>query len=302
MAKGAWSVIVYPDAADFTSMDAIVAAFAAAGADYSYILHDRDVKSDGTPKKPHYHLTLGWRKNWLDFGELSALCKSIGNVFAPLREQECIVHDAEACERYELHLDDESKAQYDASARVRSEKFYFRAYERKDDLREKARADKKKSAQSDLAVFMGQIMDIVREHELFDLAAVAQYCAAVPGFDMGMFWEQSVRVKAYCDSVRNMYYNDYKKRYEDKCAENSRLVREKIDSAKTYNEAHRQCMELAGQLYDCKRLLHSLAASGYDIAPAWWEIDLTAAEWERYFTNSGNEHKACEYKDGWNDD
>lgn len=301
MAKGAWSVIVYPDAAEFTSMDAIVAAFAAAGADYSYILHDKDVKADGTPKKSHYHLTLGWRKNWLDFGELSALCKSIGNVFAPLREQECIVHDADACERYELHLDDKSKAQYDASARVRSEKFYFRAYERKDDLREKARADKKKSAQSDLAAFMAQIMEIVREHELLDLAAVAQYCAALPGFDMGMFWEQSMRVKAYCDSVRGMYYADYKKRYEDARAEKSRYLHLEQSTEKSYNELYKEFMGIAGELYDCKRLLHSLAASGYDIAPAWWEIDLTAAEWERYFVNDGNEHKAREYKDGWQD-
>lgn len=302
MAKGAWSIIVYPDSVDFTSIDAIVAAFAAAGADYSYILHDRDVKADGTLKKPHYHLTLGWRKNWLDFGELSALCKSIGNVFAPLREQECIVHDAEACERYELHLDDQNKAQYDASERVRSEKFYFKAYERKDDLRERARADKKKSAQGELASFMAQIMEIVREHELLDLASVAQYCAALPGFDMGMFWEQSIRVKAYCDSVRGMYYADYKKRYEDACAEKSQYLHLAQSTEKNYKELYKEFMNIAGELYDCKRLLHSLAASGYDIAPAWWEIDLTAAEWERYFVDYGNERKAKDYKEGWKDE
>lgn len=285
MAKGAWSVIVYPDATDFTSMDAIVAAFAATGADYSYILHDKDVNADGAPKKPHYHLTLGWRKNWLDFGELSALCASIGKVFAPLKEHECEVHDGEACERYELHLDDPGKAQYDASARVRSPKFYFRAYEKKDELREKARADKKKACQGDLATFMGSIMDIVREHDFLDLAAVAQYCAALDGFDMGMFWEQSARIKAYCDSVRGMHYNDYKMKYEDACAEKSRAIHMMQDVKQSNKELRAELRAVCGELYDMKRMLADMARAGYDIAPAWYEIDLTADEWAAYFAD-----------------
>lgn len=297
MSKGAWSVLVYPESADIR---ACVDLFVGTGAEYSYILHDKDRGKDGNPKKPHYHLTLGWVTGCPGFGKLRQMCKACGAV--ALSEQACTVHDGEACEEYELHKNAPDKYQYSEDERVRSDAFYMGDYVTADEKRTRRRAEKKKAAQSDLAAFMGQIMDIVREHELLDLAAVAQYCAAVEGFDMGMFWENSARIKAYCDSVRGMYYADYKQRYEDKCAENSRLVREKVDSVKAFNEVHRQCMELAGELYECKRLLHSLAAAGYDISPAWWEIDLTAAEWERYFTNDGNERKAKEYKEGWKDE
>ena len=107
-----------------------------------------------------------------------------------------------------FHLDDPGKAQYNASARVRSPKFYFKAYEKKDELREKARADKKKACQGDLAAFMGAIMDIVREkqNEFLDSAASAQYCAALNGFSPTWGCSGSrARIKAYCDSVRGMH-------------------------------------------------------------------------------------------------
>lgn len=297
MAKGAWSVIVYPESADIMTC---VDFFEGSGAEYSYILHDKDTDKDGNLKKAHYHLTLGWTKNFPCFGKLRQMCKACGAV--AVNEKECTVHDGEECEKYELHENAPDKYQYSANDRVRSAGFYMDDYIREDDKRERRRAEKKKAAQSDLAAFMGQIMDIVREHELLDLAAVAQYCAAVEGFDMGAFWENSARIKAYCDSVRGMYYTDYKKRYEDACAEKSRYLHLAQITERSYNELYKEFMGIAGELYDCKRLLHSLAASGYDIAPAWWEIDLTAAEWERYFVNDGNERKAKDYKEGWKDE
>ena len=49
--------------------------------------------------------------------------------------------------------------------------------------------------------------------------------------------------------------------------------------------ARRAYTRLWRGLYDMKRMLADMARAGYDIAPAWYEIDLTADEWAVYFTD-----------------
>lgn len=55
------------------------------GGEYAYILHNRDVKDDGTPKKYHYHILAGFETKfptWKDFRQWlevhGCLCPSGG--------------------------------------------------------------------------------------------------------------------------------------------------------------------------------------------------------------------------------
>lgn len=72
-------------------------------------LHDKDVNEDGTPKKPHYHVLMKFKtqKSNLQVEDIVSKISGAGC--------ECI-HDAGQYARYLTHMDDEDKAQYDASS------------------------------------------------------------------------------------------------------------------------------------------------------------------------------------------
>lgn len=78
MAKGAYSVICYPEDLEKAgkTIDDVVVSARASGAEVAYILHDKDTYDEGDdagkPKKKHYHICLGWEKgypDWKDFVE-----------------------------------------------------------------------------------------------------------------------------------------------------------------------------------------------------------------------------------------
>lgn len=281
MSKGAWSVLVYPESADIR---ACVDLFVGTGAEYSYILHDKDKDKDGNPKKPHYHLTLGWMTGCPGFGKLRQMCKACGAV--AVSEQACTVHDGEACEEYELHKNAPDKYQYSEDERVRSDAFYMGDYITADEKRTRRRADKKKAAKSDLAAFMASIMEIVSEQELDDFAALAQYCNSSGAVDMGMFWENSVRVKAYVDSARYMNAQSARMELETmtkKAKQQQHAADQYAAQADHYRDAlHQACEEL-------ERLQRSVLTYWErvhgDTACAIWEVDYSKPFWEEWLKN-----------------
>lgn len=114
MAKGAYSVLAYPESSDIQKiLDSILAS----GAEYSYILHDKDTWDEdgedkqgnkhkaGELKKPHYHILIGWEtgfpqnfKKWK-----TEFCEPLG-IVAPSKKQ-CLVRNPQKAYDYLIHKD-----------------------------------------------------------------------------------------------------------------------------------------------------------------------------------------------------
>ena len=118
MAKGGYFVIAYPPdlQAKGLSMDDIHSSIERSGGAVLAILHDKDVKEDGTPKDAHYHILCMWDKQVMDWETFKKwmieYCCSSPHSWYDLngvKHQEkyhqstAQVHDVEACVRYMLH-------------------------------------------------------------------------------------------------------------------------------------------------------------------------------------------------------
>ena len=83
--------------------------------EYAYILHDRDLKEDGTPKESHYHFLLVLQRSRRLADILSYMNYSLqGNI----RLQPC--HSVSASYVYLTHENEDSKVHYDESSIVSS--------------------------------------------------------------------------------------------------------------------------------------------------------------------------------------
>ena len=70
MAKGGYPLLLdYPDNEKGKGVDvnALIDAVEITGGACLMILHDRDVKDDGTPKENHYHVLIMWEKEVMEW-------------------------------------------------------------------------------------------------------------------------------------------------------------------------------------------------------------------------------------------
>ena len=83
--------------------------------EYAYILHDRDVKDDGSPKEPHIHFLFVLRRS-RRLSDIQSCMKKIlnGNVML----QSC--HSVSGAYSYLTHENEDNKVTYDDSAIVSS--------------------------------------------------------------------------------------------------------------------------------------------------------------------------------------
>lgn len=98
-----WEAVVYPDSESY--VDAEVLAKATEYFEkWCYILHDKDLNDDGTPKKAHYHV----------YGKLdtSRTPQSVANALGVGVSSLRAVSSWRGAVRYTLHLDDPAKYQY----------------------------------------------------------------------------------------------------------------------------------------------------------------------------------------------
>lgn len=99
----AWEVVVYPDSDSYDAA-VVLAAVTEYFVQWCYILHDKDLNDDGTPKKPHYHV----------YGKLDtprtpqAVANVLGVGVSSLRN----VSSWRSAVRYSVHLDHPDKYQY----------------------------------------------------------------------------------------------------------------------------------------------------------------------------------------------
>lgn len=85
---------------------------------YAYILHDKDVKEDGTPKEPHTHIILHLR-NAMTLNAVCNLFPSSQNTFGQ------IVYDKISCVAYLNHRNALEKYQYDDADIISNDIDYF---------------------------------------------------------------------------------------------------------------------------------------------------------------------------------
>ena len=83
--------------------------------EYAYILHDRDVKDDGTPKEPHYHFLLVLHRS-RRLADIQSYMKN--SLLGTVMLQPC--HSVSASYGYLIHENEESKVAYDESSIVSS--------------------------------------------------------------------------------------------------------------------------------------------------------------------------------------
>lgn len=100
-----WEVVVYPDSESYVAAE-VLAKATEYFAKWCYVLHDKDVNDDGTPKKAHYHV----------YGKLDtprtpqSVVNALGVGVASLR----VVSSWRAAVRYTVHIDHPDKYQYSA--------------------------------------------------------------------------------------------------------------------------------------------------------------------------------------------
>lgn len=100
-----WEVVVYPDSESYVAAEVLVKA-TEYFAKWCYVLHDKDVNDDGTPKKAHYHV----------YGKLDtprtpqSVVNALGVGVSSLR----VVSSWRAAVRYTVHIDHPDKYQYSA--------------------------------------------------------------------------------------------------------------------------------------------------------------------------------------------
>lgn len=110
MAKGAYFFICYPESSDINEICQVLQG---AGAEYAYILHDKDTWDEdgedkqgnkhkaGDIKKPHYHILAGWDKGFPSWKKFKNLCDECGAV--AISKEKCLVQDIFRAYDYMYH-------------------------------------------------------------------------------------------------------------------------------------------------------------------------------------------------------
>lgn len=114
-----WWFVLYPDDLPDNFLDVLKSVRA------KMVLspfHNQDTNSDGSPKKPHYHVMFMF-DNYKSEAQLIGLFKSLfgetdtGSIpgVATITASNCLVHDRGGTVRYLAHLDNPEKYQYDVN-------------------------------------------------------------------------------------------------------------------------------------------------------------------------------------------
>ena len=100
------NAIVYPDSTEY-DCNQIFKILPNLGCEWFAALHDKDVKPDGTPKKPHYHIIMRF-EGTKDF---SVVARDLGLTENDIEKSKSFKYGV----RYLIHMDSPEKARYDKS-------------------------------------------------------------------------------------------------------------------------------------------------------------------------------------------
>ena len=119
-------------------------------------LHDKDVNSDGTPKKPHRHVLVAF-EGVKSREQAAELFDRIGGVGAEP------VNSLYGMTRYLTHMDNPEKAQYSTMDVLTFGGFEYRRY-----------ASTKEDVEKETVGHIGEIMEIVQNNLIFGFSDLAE--------------------------------------------------------------------------------------------------------------------------------
>ena len=146
-----WADVIYLDSAPGNWVDIL----SEMGLVFAYILHDKDVNPDGTPKKTHYHLLL-----FFDGKKSFEQIKEITDVLNAPNPQR--VKNPKGMVRYLIHMDNPEKYQY-----------------KREDIKCIGGADIDKYfelSMSSKAIILRDIMQFIKDSEMDNFADFVGYC------------------------------------------------------------------------------------------------------------------------------
>lgn len=210
--KGLWSIVQYPKSTD---LEKLLSVLRGSGAAIMWILHDKDLKEDGTPKPPHYHIAAGWSKGFPDWAKvLDMIAEGTynppriidGQVQKPFKPkvQDCYPKGTpEEIRIYFLHWDDESKRlgkfQYSENDLHTDEKWNPADYTKSEDKRRSKSAEKA----AEKADAFKNALCIAKENNIGEWSDLCDYYME-HGLDLGALVACAYPVKSYLDSARNV--------------------------------------------------------------------------------------------------
>lgn len=231
--KAVYTFLYYPECG---SIDNVVAALAAFGDGWNYAispLHDKDLKEDGTPKKAHYHVLIGFEKNAPTYRAFCEAVKGISEGCAVPPAKDCTVRDPLGAVAYLTHKNQPDKSQYAEDGIIFSEFWDVDAYCTKDQRAEHRRTCKRVEKE-DRDRILGYCMDW-----LSDRANFCEYCALLDHIRaehpemFGTVLENSYIIKSYADSKRHSLHDEtvveLEKSRDEAWEETDRLVKQNTD-------------------------------------------------------------------------
>lgn len=257
MAKGAYSIIAYPESCNLNQLVSLVVGM---GAEYEYILHDRDNQEDGTHKKDHVHFLCGWENHFPKWGEFKRAVQSVGAV--AISVEKCVVKDITKIEEYLIHSNDPHKFQYSPWYIVKSEGWDSSLYETAHDKRERDR-EAKKADKNELTF---QVIALIEENDIMEMADLTITVATQFRQYRDILIEKHSFFDSFLRSKRNYFekrqalllrIGELEKQVETLQELNKKLQRENLDIGGDNTLLRKKIIELA---------------STYDIVPMDFEI------------------------------
>lgn len=177
-----WTIIVYKDSApeDWRQRiaDLHIPAFISP-------YHDRDVRANGEPKKPHWHVVLCF-KGKKSIAQIQAISDMLSGT--KVLWEECAVGDLSGMVRYLVHFDDADKAQYDINE--------IQAFGGADVLAHFCDA-------ADVDEAVGEMIDWLDEQGITSFAALSRYARKYKkDWFRVLTSKRTVFVSAYCKSLQ----------------------------------------------------------------------------------------------------
>lgn len=267
MSKGMYSFVAYPESSD---IDKITETLTGAGAEWAWILHDKDTDKDGNPKKPHWHILAGWENHFPTWRDFKRMTKEVCAV--AVSSEKCLVHDCAGMETYLDHHEELEKYQYSPDDIHMSECFDSASYQTKEMQRTKSRqARKQAAADLDVETFTDW-MDFVADQDCEDYATLIQLARAYRPELLVYMMANTYQCKAYLDSLRNCGGNRWRLEKQEMQAKISELENRCDRRYQLLEECRGERDSLLVECWNLRQLMRKYAALCCDSVPEWYEI------------------------------
>lgn len=267
MSKGMYSFVAYPESSD---IDKITETLTGSGAEWAWILHDKDNDKDGNPKKPHWHILAGWENHFPTWRDFKRMCKEVGAV--AVSSEKCLVHDCAGVEAYLDHHNEPEKYQYSPDDIHISECFDSSSYQTKEMQRTKSRqARKQAAADADVETFTAW-MDFVSEQDCEDFATLIQLARVNRPELLAYMTSNTYVCKSYLDSLRNCGGNRWRLEKKELTAKLRATEKQEEQACASLDHWKFEWGKLLIETYNLRELMRRYAAMVGDAVPEWYEI------------------------------